>query len=232
MALPRYSRQRGARSPAVPAAPGQPGAPAPSPVLVSAAHDGRGQAELLADGPGLRGAGAQQLVLCRDSGRCAGCTGEGGPAADPAPPAGHAPSHRHTSPSPAPPQARCLHPRNTVGPAPSPPNPSVLLRPFPALLPAPASLPRAAAAPSPSPPRSPPPLLTGRALTARPRRHLPRPARRRRGGTARKARRETRARPRARGQPPRPRPHYPTTGSDWRPRGRRPLLAERAGGEV
>lgn len=41
--------------------------PGPLPVLVAAAHDGGGQAELLADGPGLGGAGAQQLVLCGDT---------------------------------------------------------------------------------------------------------------------------------------------------------------------
>lgn len=107
-----------------------PAFPAPVPVLVAAAHDGGGQAELLADRPGLGGAGAQQLVLCGTGQECAGA----------------APGHTgtrtrgsHGWPRPT----RTLTPplpATLVPPHPAPPlalpervlrNRSVLLRPFP-----------------------------------------------------------------------------------------------------
>ena len=151
----------------------------PLPVLVAAAHDGGGEAELLADGPGLGGAGAQQLVLCRDNGQLRTAARHG---------------RRPSEPSPAHP-ARCPRPFNRPRPPRplAPPLPSDPLRPLPRPFP---PQHRACEPPMflyPQPTGSPPPLPTRPALTARPRRHLPRPATVRRGGASRTARREPRA---------------------------------------
>lgn len=97
----------------------------PLPVLVAAAHDGGGEAELLADGPGLGGAGAQQLVLCRDNGQLRTAAPHGGSRSAPSPahtPVGPAHSNRPRPFRPLAPPS----PQTSSGRSPTPSRPSTM----------------------------------------------------------------------------------------------------------